>query len=239
MKSYRDQYLEKGFCILTDRDVNFIIEIAKDTLGCSDLSLAHESIEVNTLNFKRLELSKELSSLDIKRKIFELLESEITNLAGSELSVQRNTNVTLHFPDLENNITPFHSDVLCGNSPYEVVVWIPLCDTSKTQSMYLFNKEVTKNIINEISEKSTRLKLIEKYRDQKEYMNLKKGEVLIFSPTLIHGSEVNLEKVSRVSLNLRFKNLHSPCLLKKDGEYFEDLTPSIQTIIAREYESDF
>ena len=43
-----------------------------------------------------------------------------------------------------------------------------------------------------------------------KYLNIKFGEILIFSPLILHGNTINKTEETRFSLNCRFKSLLSP-----------------------------
>ncbi|ATH09186.1 hypothetical protein BIY24_14900 [Halobacteriovorax marinus] len=237
MNQFVDNYTEKGFGIIRGVDTSSIVNSVQEFLACNDLSNIHKKVDRDEINEVRLSLSKSLSTSEMREKILTLVEEQMISLIGPEIAVQKNINVTLHIPQIENNITPLHSDVLCGNSPYEVVVWIPLCETKKTQSMYLFDRETTFEILSSFDKLKCRRKVLEEFKDRKHYLELNVGDILIFSPTLIHGSSINSEDISRISLNLRFKSLHSPFHLKKLNDYFVEIRKLPQTIMAEEYES--
>ena len=61
------------------------------------------------------------------------------------------------------------------------------------------NKEITKN------KKSTILSIYNKYKKKFKFLKINYGEILIFSPIIQHGNVVNTTKITRVSLNCRFK----------------------------------
>ena len=49
-----------------------------------------------------------------------------------------------------------------------------------------------------------------KYQKFFNWIDVKKGEGIIFSPNCLHGNILNTEKKTRVSINIRYKNLFSP-----------------------------
>ena len=51
-------------------------------------------------------------------------------------------------------------------------------------------------------------------------MKLKFGEALVFSGNLLHGNMINKEKTTRLSINLRYKNLYSPYVEKVGNNKF-------------------
>ena len=66
------------------------------------------------------------------------------------------------------------------------------------------NEEVTQ------TKSKTIMQIFNKYRDKFKFLEVKFGEILIFTPILLHGNVVNKTKETRISLNCRFKSLLSP-----------------------------
>ena len=62
------------------------------------------------------------------------------------------------------------------------------------------------------------------------------GKALLFWPGLVHGSHVNKEKETRWALNMRYKNIFSPCGPKGLTEFFDLLRLSPLAKIAFDYE---
>jgi sporadic carbohydrate cluster 2OG-Fe(II) oxygenase len=56
------------------------------------------------------------------------------------------------------------------------------------------------------------------------WLDIRYGDVLVFSHTVMHGNRMNLEASTRWSLNVRFKALFTPYSDKRLGEFFEPLT---------------
>ncbi len=54
------------------------------------------------------------------------------------------------------------------------------------------------------------IKIFNKYRKKFKFLEINFGEVLIFTPILLHGNVVNKTKETRISLNCRFKSLLTP-----------------------------
>ena len=57
------------------------------------------------------------------------------------------------------------------------------------------------------------------------------GEGLFFSTAILHGSNINIEKETRFSLNIRFKNIFSPSGLKNQLQFFRKINTSDLTNI--------
>ena len=137
----------------------------------------------------------------------------LDGLVGNEIAIQKKINISIQIPNDEKSMLPMHSDIYAGESPFEVVVWIPLTNVKKSShSMFItspkenpkINKEVTK------SKNKTVIKIFNKYKKKFKFLEINFGEVLIFTPILLHGNVVNKTKETRISLNCRFKNLLTP-----------------------------
>lgn len=239
MDNFNKQYLKNGYGKVSFSKINQLQQIVTKHLEVEDINNLHSKVEKSKINDVRLKLIELFSTTAVKDLIYSSLQKEIDSLVGSEIAIQKNINLNIQVPDCDQSLLPFHSDVLCGNSPYEVVVWIPLVDVYDTKTMYIFDLETSKLIKEEISNNTPRVDLERKYQDKKVFMNLDEGEALIFSPFLIHGNQVNESSETRVSLNLRFKNYFSPYKDKLLLSYFEAYRIGTQTRLALNYEAEY
>ena len=64
-----------------------------------------------------------------------------------KLQCKEKINLSIQMPHDDKALLPVHSDVWSGCSPFEVVVWTPLVDCKKTQSMFVYPKNFKKKII--------------------------------------------------------------------------------------------
>ena len=164
---------------------------------------------------------------NIKKNFFSLNGWFIFELVGNELAMQKNLNLVVQMPNDKSSIIDLHADTWGGNSPFELVVWLPLVDCYKTKSMFILDKKkANKKNIEKIltdSKKISTEKLFKKIKNDITWLDVKFGEVLLFQPSLPHGGRVNLEKETRISINTRFKGLFTPYKDKKLGEYFEPI----------------
>ena len=105
-----------------------------------------------------------------------------------------------------------HSDVYAGESPFQAVVWIPLVNVSNTKSMFFTNPSTSMKINKEIlsKNKNTIKQLYIKNKKKFWFFKLNYGEIIIFSPLILHGNTINITKETRFSLNCRFKSLLAP-----------------------------
>ena len=127
------------------------------------------------------------------------------------MAIQRNLNLSIQFPKDTSSILNAHLDTFSGESPFQIVLWLPLMDVYKTKSMFLIPIEETKKILKNFTKFSKKgFDVIVKNNKKKKFLNIKSDEYLIFSPNILHGNTKNLTKDTRISLNIRFKGLFTP-----------------------------
>ena len=84
--------------------------------------------------------------------------------------------------------------------------------SNETKSMFFtkprYNKKMNDQLLS--SDKFTTKEMYNKNKKNFKFLNVKFGEILIFSPLMLHGNTINKTKETRFSLNCRFKSLLSP-----------------------------
>jgi len=198
----------------------------------------HHYISPVDLNEFRLNVISEMSSNSELRNLYYLICKNILNtVVGNELAMQSRINLSIQLPEDDSSLLQVHSDTWSGDSPYEVVVWLPLVDCHYTKSMYILPQKH----INEINhffdargEKDSE-DLFKSIEDKIKYLEVKYGNVLIFNQSLPHGNRVNKEPETRWTLNCRFKSLFSPYGDKKIGEFFTPITLRAASKIGMNY----
>jgi sporadic carbohydrate cluster 2OG-Fe(II) oxygenase len=140
--------------------------------------------------------------------------------------MQLNVNLSIQLPKDDSSLLPIHADTWSGDSPFEVVVWVPLVDCYKTKAMYILPPDKNQ-ILNDDFRKmagNSSNDLYKSVQGDVNWIEIKYGEVLIFNQTLPHGNRVNMENETRWSMNCRFKGVFTPYGDKKIGEFFEPIT---------------
>lgn len=234
MSKHIQEFCKSGFTII-NLDEELIKSIRLDLFNvlCNhldeDKSISVDSFfekfhlnNMENLNSLRLASIKDLNKInDIKERLYLSTCGEIDKLVGSELAIQRNINLSFQLPSDSSSLLPIHSDVWAGNSPFEIVLWIPFVDVCKTKSLYLLPKNESKKYVDgKILEEFNLDEIFANEKDHFVWPNMKFGQALIFSHSLLHGNVVNREDEARISLNLRFKGLNSPYGSKSLGDYF-------------------
>ena len=147
-------------------------------------------------------------------------------VVGNELAMQRNLNLSIQLPRDDSSILPLHADVWDGDSPYEVVVWTPLVDCYQTKSMFILPR--AQNAVAHERVADHQLSGVEDLyaavESDMDWIDIKFGQILLFSQNLMHGNRMNVEETTRWSINCRFKSVMSPYAAKTLGEFFEPIT---------------
>jgi len=216
-------WIRKKFVCIAREELN----IANNIIDSEALNLIHERVSVLNLNEFRLLVIKKINSLpSFRQKYYQVAKSYLDIIVGNELSMQLKINLSIQFPEDDSSLLPIHADTWSGDSPFEVVVWVPLVDCYKTKAMYILPPDKNK-ILNDDFRKMAGNSSNDLYNSVKKYVDwieIKYGEVLIFNQTLPHGNRINMEDETRWSMNCRFKGVFTPYGDKKIGEFFEPIT---------------
>ena len=173
----------------------------------------HKYLDYEQINSLRIEVYKQLNQKKWFREIyFNLAKKTIQDIVGDELAMQSNVNFSFQLPNDSTSQLSIHADSLSGESMFQAVLWIPLMKVSKTSSMYVLSKdESIRNIKNLKKFQHYGMeKIYQSCKKKVKFLSIKKKQFLLFSPNLLHGNVINKEKITRISMNCRFKNLFSP-----------------------------
>ena len=96
--------------------------------------------------------------------------------------MQQRVNLSIQMPKDISSLLPVHSDVWAGDSPFEIVVWLPLVDCYKTKTMYILPPKKNKKI--NLNELNSSKNIFEKIKKDFVWPKVKFGQVLIFNQML-------------------------------------------------------
>jgi sporadic carbohydrate cluster 2OG-Fe(II) oxygenase len=240
-KKITQEYLDNGFIIRPVADKKALKLIHKDIIHFTEkildlkctidykewLNRIHEKVPVEKLNEFRLEMISCINAkTDFRLRYFYLARHLLDTIVGNELAMQLRLNLSIQQPLDDSSLLPVHADTWSGDSPFEVVVWLPLVDCFGTKSMYIIlpgkNKELNANFDNLAGSSSE--SLFQSIAQNVQWLEVPFGHVVLFNQGLPHGNRVNQEKETRWSLNCRFKGVFTPYGDKKIGEFFEPIT---------------
>ena len=247
MKSFFDDFLRQGYTIQKVENLDFLNKLKlkiKEELVPDDLDLIHKNCSPSEINSLRISLFRKINNIkNWENQYFSLASSHLTDLLGPDLSIQTKLNLSIQMPMDKSSILDLHTDALSGQSVFEVVLWVPLTRAFSSNAMYIFPREITEKILNDLrdNEKLGMKNLFLKYKKFANFLELNYGECLIFSPTLFHGNVLNETSSTRVSLNCRFKNLFSHEAKNGErrlGSFYRVLKMSPLTQIGLSYRDD-
>lgn len=191
------------------------------------LDQIHRRVVPDKLNAFRLAMIAGINGEAwFRRAYYSLAEKALAALVGNELAMQRRANLSIQLPDDESSLLPAHTDTWAGDSPFEVVVWVPLVDCRRTKSMFILPPEANARAASKLADyRSSGVEAL--YRDfeaDARFLTVNYGQFLLFDQNLIHGNRVNRETTTRWTFNCRFKGLFTPYADKRLGEFFEPIT---------------
>lgn len=246
-----DEFLEKGIVKVAAEDRAALDKIRSTIVAASASSLSlptpkdhgkfldhiHDHVSVAKLNEFRLAVFEAMNKEPwFREAYFATARAALETLVGNELVMQRRVNLSIQLPDDDSSLLPIHSDVWSGDSPYEVVLWIPYGDCYGTKAMYYTHAATDARVQPRLAEHASAESLYQAVAKDSPFMEANYGEVLIFTQNIMHGNRINTEKETRWSSNCRFKSALSPYADKKLGEFFEPITLRPATRLGLRYE---
>ena len=248
-KIIADKFIKDGYVILKVENLdklrklqNFIVKLisknSKNKISNLDILNSYfKNKKSKDLNQSRLKIYNKINnSVNFREDFYFLAKHGLDAIVGNELVMQNKINLSIQNPNDDSSLLNMHADTWSGDSPYEVVVWLPLVDAYKSKSMYILPAKNLKKFQKIFSKnQSNQRYLYNKLKKYFHWLEIKFGEVLIFNQTLPHGNIVNKINETRWSLNCRFKSIFSPYEDKKLGEFFEPITIKPATKIGLKY----
>lgn len=246
------QFLEKGYLILPvenrkgldrirDAAASFaaqFLKIATPTDAGKFLDEIGQHASVEALNGLRLHVFNQLNAQNwFRPTYYSLVRRAVATLVGNELAMQRRVNLSIQLPKDASSLLPVHSDCWNGDSPYEIVEWLPLVDCYRTKSMFFLPPQKDAEFVARFSEygRKSSEELYRAIEPHLLWLEVPYGSVLLFTHTLMHGNRINQEAHARWSMNCRFKALLSPYWDKRLGEFFEPITTRPLTKLGMAY----
>lgn len=189
----------------------------------------HRVVDGDRLNEFRVSVIQSLNAdPEFRRRYLAVARPTLEELVGNELVMQKRVNLSIQMPKDASSLLAVHADTWSGDSPFEIVVWLPLVDCHGTKSMYFLpgDAEASTSIGQRLFDGGARSSddVYRMIAPEVEWLTVKWGEVLLFDQSLPHGNVVNETSETRWSMNCRFKSPFSPYGDKKLGEFFEPIT---------------
>ncbi len=247
------EFLDKGYVIMptADRDAldsirALVAGLAADWLKTdvgddpgAFLDTVHERVSTADLNALRLAVINGMNNESwLRAAYYRLAADTLGNIVGNELAMQRRVNLSIQMPDDDSSLLPVHADVWSGDSPFEVVLWVPLVDCFGTKTMYLLPPEKDRAAQADMSRLSggNAEALFNAIEPDLLWLDIPYGNVMVFWQALMHGNRINREQTTRWSMNCRFKSVFSPYADKRLGEFFEPITLKAASRLALDFD---
>ena len=243
-KILEKEFIDQGYIIRDVANKDALGKIQKFTSeklsrkGGDSLDKTHESISINELNTFRLEVIKDINEQSwLREAYYQIAKPYLDILVGNELAMQLRVNLSIQMPEDDSSLLSVHADTWSGDSPYEVVVWLPLVDCYNTKSMYFLPPKAADNLSDDfkLHAQGNSEQLFNVIKNDVSWIKINYGEVLVFNQIYPHGNRVNKESETRWSMNCRFKGLFTPYKDKKIGEFFEPITLRPVTKVSMNY----
>ena len=149
---------EKGFAVVdADEPVYLetlrkeIFSITKDVFklpnsepedGFNNFHTNIKDMTLGELNKFRIELIQRITAeCNVRELVFKAFEKRLLQMLGPDILAQKNCNLVLQPPG-DQNPSELHRDAP-ANSPYELVVWVPLVNCFDTKAMYIVDIKKT------------------------------------------------------------------------------------------------
>ena len=236
-----DSFLKNGYVVFPLEKPTGVDEVRTTILdlACKFLRLdkkpdekkffdrVQDFVSVEQLNAFRVSIIQGMATnKSLRPVIYSLAKNSLNWIVGNELAMQRACNLSIQLPKDPSSLLPMHCDTWQGNSPFEVVFWLPLVDCYKTKSMYILPRESTEYVVKHFDKysKFSAEDLFNEFKSKLIWLDVPKGHGLIFSHAMLHGNVINEESDTRWSMNIRFKPLLSPYSSKELGESFLPIT---------------
>lgn len=249
-----DEFLEHGYVIVDVDDRAALDEMRHEFVkaACAHMNVAlpaddgvfmdtlHDVLPVEKLNDLRLGLYRAINDQPwFRPTYFGLARTSIEALVGNELAMQNRINLSIQMPHDRTSLLPIHADVFSGESPFQVVEWLPLVDVDKTKSMFILPRPKSEAVIARLREFGAggMQALYDHVKPDLIWLTIPYGKLLIFCPNFLHGNVVNEEATTRWSLNCRVTGLFTPYVSaeKSLGAFYLPITPRPVTRLGMAY----
>lgn len=226
MSEIVEQFLSTGYVKFKNHNPEGFYQLQSKlmiALGANDSTLeeTHKRYDSGNINPIRIKAFNELNSIENWRDIYcSMFLPALTELIGTELSIQNKLNLSVQMPNDESSVLPIHTDRAGGQSLFELVAWCSYTSNSGSECMYVIDPKTSIEIHRKTGELeySGLEKVLDEYQNKVVHLDVEAGDCILFSGNLLHGNFCNEGNRTRVSTNTRFKSLWAPEYKKINNE---------------------
>ena len=161
------------------------------------LDRIHEKVDVQRLNDLRLAVIREMNEEPWTQGL--LLQHGAARLSRSWSATSSPCSCASisasSCPNDDSSLLPVHADVWSGDSPYEVVLWVPYVHVYGTKTMFILPRDKDARYqarMGELKLKSAE-ELYRTIEPDLRWLDIPYGNVLLFTQNVMHGNIVNRE----------------------------------------------
>jgi len=200
----------------------------------------HRLVPVEKVNDLRLSLYREINGKPwFRPTYFRLVRGLVESLVGNELAMQNRINFSIQMPQDRTSLLDLHADVFAGETPYQIVQWLPLVHVRATKSMFILMRSKSEEVVTRLKDFSEggMSAVYNAVKPDLVWLDIPYGKVLVFSPNVLHGNIVNEEPTTRWSLNCRYTGLFTPYGIgeRSLGSYYSPITARPVTHLGMAY----
>lgn len=255
MIEWKRHLLDEGWAILSARHTESIFEVKR--ILENQLKSHTGLRDINLENYGEWELSEEqhllchshmtqfFRSHKLGRRVIEANLSLFVELIGPDINVQQNPYLRIARPGILGDNLDFHRDTFYGHTPYELSVLVPYVELSQENSLSMLSGShiqpdrefpFTQVKSADIEKGSLKNQLGFLYAPKLLHphvtegikpVSLQLGDILVFSQATIHGSRVNLSRITRWTSDTRIVNAFVPLKPELKPGYYEPLARSV------------
>jgi hypothetical protein len=142
-------------------------------------------------------------------------------LSGEEIFLQRRAITVFNLPGEEHRRQWPHYELMSGISPFTFVLWAPFHDLDDNGGVFYKELDQSFELIKEEHEFGiVNGPIILNKNYEEKPAKLKYGEVIVFSPFLLHGNINFKSDLARIATSARFQSVKKP-LLQKNSDFFK------------------
>jgi sporadic carbohydrate cluster 2OG-Fe(II) oxygenase len=254
-RSLGRDFLERGYVVreVCDRAALEAIREEVVRLACRHLKCPrpndpddflnniHKLVAPVDLNALRLAIYHGVNDATwLRPSYFAVARRYLEQLVGNELAMQNRINLSIQMANDDSSILPIHADAFGGETPFQVVAWLPLVDCYRTKSMFILPYAENRALLPRMKEfrAGGMAEAYDAIKDRLVWLDVPFGSVLVFSTNQLHGNIVNTEATTRWSMNCRFTGLFTPYTSqeKKLGSFYLPITTRPVTQVGLDYE---
>jgi len=246
-----ESYLTKGYIILDVKNLNSLNILRETLINLISANLNtnikdanklldgfHKNNSISDLNIFRMNLINEINKEpEFRFHYYQVFKDGLDLIVGNELVMQKQVNLSIQIPNDESSLLDIHADTWSGDSPYEVVGWLPFVNCRESKSMFILPPKYAQDLDQNFEEikSNPSLSLYSLIESKLDWININYGQILIFNQCLPHGNIVNKIDETRWTMNCRFKNIFSPYSEKDLGGFFHPITLKPASTIGMNY----